>query len=40
VDSVRAFEMMVKQSQNTNRQVRIIAQQIIDVYTGGEPPPG
>jgi AmiR/NasT family two-component response regulator len=35
VDSVRAFEMMVRQSQDTNTPVRIIAQQIIDVYSGG-----
>ena len=35
IDSVRAFEMMVQQSQNTNTPVRIIAQQIVDVYTGG-----
>ena len=32
VDSVRAFELMV-QSQNTNTPVRVIAEQIIDVYT-------
>ncbi len=34
VDSVRAFELMV-QSQNTNTPVRVVAEQIIDVYTGG-----
>ena len=35
VDSVRAFELMVQQWQNTNTPVRVIAEQIIDVYTGG-----
>lgn len=35
VDSVRAFELMVQQSQNTNTPVRVVAEQIIDVYTGG-----
>ena len=34
VDAVRAFELMVKQSQDTNVPVRDIAQQIIDVYSG------
>ena len=35
VDSVRAFELMVQQWQNTNTPVRVVAEQIIDVYTGG-----
>ena len=35
VDSVRAFELMVQQWLNTNTPVRVIAEQIIDVYTGG-----
>ena len=35
VDSVRAFELLVKQSQNTNTPVRIIAQQIVDACTCG-----
>jgi hypothetical protein len=39
IDAVRAFELMVRQSQDTNIPVRVIAQQIVDVYTGsGEPP--
>ena len=38
IDAVRAFEMMVQQSQNTNTPVRIIAQQIVDTYTGGSTP--
>ncbi|WP_457145146.1 GAF and ANTAR domain-containing protein [Mycobacterium sp. URHB0021] len=33
IDSVRAFELMVRQSQNSNTPVRTIAQQIIDAYT-------
>jgi hypothetical protein len=35
VDSVRALKLMVQQWQNTNTPVRVIAEQIIDVYTGG-----
>lgn len=35
VDPVRAFELMVQQWQNTNTPVRVVAEQIIDVYTGG-----
>jgi hypothetical protein len=35
VDAVRAFELMVKRSQNTNTPVRIVAQQIVDAFTGG-----
>jgi hypothetical protein len=39
IDAVRAFELMVRQSQDTNIPVRVIAQRIVDVYTGsGEPP--
>ena len=38
IDAVRAFEMLVQQSQNTNTPVRIIAQQIVDIYTGGSTP--
>ena len=38
VDAVRAFEMMVQQSQTTNTPVRIIARQIVDIYTGGSTP--
>ena len=34
IDAVRAFELIVKQSQDTNIPVREIAQQIIDVYGG------
>jgi AmiR/NasT family two-component response regulator len=33
VDAVRAFEMIVKQSQNNNVRVAVIAQQIIDAYS-------
>jgi hypothetical protein len=33
IDAVAAFEMMVRQSQNTNIPVRVVAQQVIDVYT-------
>ena len=39
VDAVRAFELMVRQSQDTNTPVRVIAQQIVDVYTGSDEPP-
>ena len=38
VDSVRAFELMQQwqwQWQNTNTPVRVVAEQIVDVYTGG-----
>jgi len=35
VDSVRAFELMVQQWHKTNTPVRVVAEQIIDVYTGG-----
>ena len=36
VDSVRAFELMQQwQWQNTNTPVRVVAEQIFDVYTGG-----
>lgn len=38
VDAVRAFELMVKQSQNTNTPVRDVAQQIIDGFTISGPP--
>jgi AmiR/NasT family two-component response regulator len=34
IDAVGTFEMMVRQSQDTNVPVRIVAQQAIDVYTG------
>jgi len=33
VDSVRAFELMVQQWHKTNTPVRVVAEQIIDVYT-------
>ena len=39
VDAVRAFELMVCQSQDTNTPVRVIAQQIVDVYAGSDEPP-
>ena len=32
VDAVRAFDLIVKQSQNTNTTVRVVAQQVIDAY--------
>ena len=32
VDAVRAFDLIVKQSQNTNTTVVVVAQQIIDAY--------
>lgn len=35
VDAVRAFEMMTKQSQNTNTPVKVVAQQIIDGFRKG-----
>jgi AmiR/NasT family two-component response regulator len=35
VDAVRAFEMMTKQSQNTNTPVRVVAQQIVDGFRNG-----
>jgi hypothetical protein len=35
VDAVRAFEMMTKQSQNTNTPVRVVAPQIIDGFRNG-----
>ena len=38
VDAVRAFEMMVQQSQTTNTPVRIVAEQIVNIYTGGSTP--
>ncbi len=38
VDAVRAFEMMVQQSQTTNTPVRIVAEQIVNTYTGGSTP--
>jgi AmiR/NasT family two-component response regulator len=34
IDALGAFDMMVRQSQDTNIPVRIVAQQIIDVYAG------
>ena len=35
VDCVRAYELMVQQWHNINTPRRVIAEQIIDVYTGG-----
>ena len=32
VDAVRAFDLIVKQSKNTNTTVRVVAQQVIDAY--------
>ncbi|GFG67163.1 hypothetical protein MKUB_46530 [Mycobacterium kubicae] len=34
LNAVRAFELMVRQSQDSNTPVRVVAQQIIDSYTG------
>lgn len=38
IDAVRAFEMMVQQSQTTNTPVRIIAEQIVEIHAGGSTP--